>query len=104
MLLATEEVFEPVAPLFRFKTEQEVVEAANTTAFGLAAYIFTNDLSRSLRVSEDLEVGMVGLNTGTFATEVAPFGGVKDSGLGREGTRQGLGEFLEEKAIHIGGI
>ncbi len=104
MQLSYEETFGPVAPLFRFKTEQEVVAAANDTDFGLAAYVFTNDLSRSLRVSEDLEVGMVGLNTGAIATEAAPFGGVKDSGLGREGARQGLDEFLEEKAIHIDGI
>lgn len=104
MLVASEETFGPVAPLFRFKTEEEVVAAANDTPYGLAAYLFTNELGRSFRVGEALEVGMVGLNVGAFATEVAPFGGVKESGLGREGSHHGIDEFLEMKTFHIGGI
>ncbi|MEP2531742.1 aldehyde dehydrogenase family protein [Shimia sp.] len=104
MLVAQEETFEPVAPLFRFDTEEEVVTAANGTPFGLASYLFTNDLSRSFRVGEALETGMVSINVGGFATEVAPFGGVKESGLGREGSRHGIDEFLEIKTFHIGGI
>jgi succinate-semialdehyde dehydrogenase/glutarate-semialdehyde dehydrogenase len=104
MLITQEETFGPVAPLVRFETEEEVIDAANDTPFGLAAYVFTRDLARSLRVSESLEVGMVGLNTGAFATEVAPFGGVKESGLGREGSRHGIEEFVEMKTIHIAGI
>ncbi|MBY6117115.1 NAD-dependent succinate-semialdehyde dehydrogenase [Mameliella alba] len=104
MLLAQEETFGPVAPLFRFDTEQEAVQAANDTPFGLAAYLYTNDLTRSFRVGEALEVGMIGLNVGGFATEVAPFGGIKESGLGREGAHHGIEEYLEVKTMHIGGI
>jgi len=104
MLVAQEETFGPVAPLFRFETEEEVVAASNDTPFGLASYLFTNDLSRSFRVGEALETGMVSINVGGFATEVAPFGGVKESGLGREGSRHGIDEFLEMKTFHIGGI
>lgn len=104
MLITQEETFGPVAPLVRFETEEEVIDAANDTPFGLAAYVFTRDLARSFRVCENLEVGMVGLNTGAFATEVAPFGGVKESGLGREGSRHGIEEFVEMKTIHIAGI
>ncbi|MDW3181356.1 NAD-dependent succinate-semialdehyde dehydrogenase [Roseobacter sp.] len=104
MLMAHEETFGPVAPLFKFDTENEAVSAANDTAFGLAAYFYTNDLTRSFRVSEELEVGMIGLNVGGFATEVAPFGGIKESGLGREGAHQGIDEYLEVKSLHIGGI
>ncbi|WP_114284115.1 NAD-dependent succinate-semialdehyde dehydrogenase [Candidatus Halocynthiibacter alkanivorans] len=104
MLLAQEETFGPVAPLFRFSTEDEAVTAANDTPFGLAAYLYTNDLSRSFRVGEALETGMVSINVGGFATEVAPFGGVKESGLGREGSHHGIDEFLELKTFHIGGI
>ncbi len=104
MLVANEETFGPVAPLFKFESEQEVITAANNTPFGLAAYLYTNDLGRSFRVGESLEVGMVGLNVGSFATEVAPFGGVKESGFGREGSRHGIDEYLEMKTFHIGGI
>jgi succinate-semialdehyde dehydrogenase/glutarate-semialdehyde dehydrogenase len=104
MLVADEETFGPVAPLFRFETEEEVVAAANATPYGLAAYFYTNDLTRAFRVGEDLETGLVGINAGNVATEVAPFGGVKESGLGREGARHGIDEYLEVKTLHIGGI
>jgi succinate-semialdehyde dehydrogenase/glutarate-semialdehyde dehydrogenase len=104
MALASEETFGPVAPLFRFETEEEAVAIANGTPYGLAAYFFTESLSRSWRVAEALEFGMVGLNTGLISTEVAPFGGVKQSGLGREGSQLGIEEYLETKAFHIGGL
>jgi len=104
MLVADEETFGPVAPLFKFETEDEAVAAANATPFGLAAYFYTNDLTRTFRVGEGLEVGMIGINVGGFATEVAPFGGVKESGLGREGAHHGIDEYLEVKTLHIGGI
>jgi succinate-semialdehyde dehydrogenase/glutarate-semialdehyde dehydrogenase len=104
MLLASEETFGPVAPLFRFDTEEEAIEIANATPFGLAAYFFTENLNRSWRVAEALEFGMVGLNTGAISTEVAPFGGVKQSGLGREGSQLGIDEYLEVKTLHVGGL
>ena len=104
MLLASEETFGPVAPLFKFESERQVVDAANDTPYGLAAYLYTNDFSRTFRVSEDLEVGMIGINTGSFATEVAPFGGIKESGLGREGAHHGIDEYLEVKTLHIDGV
>lgn len=104
MLLASEETFGPVAPLFRFDTEEEAIGIANSTPFGLAAYFFTENLKRSWRVAEALEFGMVGLNTGVISTEVAPFGGVKQSGLGREGSRLGIEEYLEIKTLHVGGL
>ena len=104
MRLASEETFGPVAPLFRFRDEQQAIELANSTPYGLASYFFTNDISRAFRVSERLETGMVGLNTGTISMEVAPFGGVKQSGLGREGGREGIEEYLESKTFHIGGL
>lgn len=104
MALASEETFGPVAPLFRFESEQEAIELANATQFGLAAYFFTQDLKRAWKVGEALEFGMVGLNTGSISTEVAPFGGVKRSGLGREGGDTGIDEYLEHKAFHMGGI
>ncbi|MEN0099828.1 MAG: NAD-dependent succinate-semialdehyde dehydrogenase [Brucella pseudogrignonensis] len=104
MLLASEETFGPVAPLFRFETEDEAIEIANGTPFGLAAYFFTENLKRSWRVAEALEFGMVGLNTGLISTEVAPFGGVKQSGLGREGSKLGIEEYLEVKTLHVGGL
>jgi succinate-semialdehyde dehydrogenase/glutarate-semialdehyde dehydrogenase len=104
MELAGEETFGPVAPLFRFETEDEAIELANGTPFGLAAYFYTESLKRSWRVAEALEVGMVGLNTGAISTEVAPFGGVKQSGLGREGAECGIEEYLETKSFHIGGL
>ncbi|AWM78434.1 NAD-dependent succinate-semialdehyde dehydrogenase [Phenylobacterium parvum] len=98
-LINREETFGPVAGLVRFTTEDEVLALANDTRAGLAAYVYTRDLGRSWRVSEGLEAGMVGLNTGLISTEVAPFGGVKESGLGREGSRYGLDEFLESKTV-----
>jgi succinate-semialdehyde dehydrogenase/glutarate-semialdehyde dehydrogenase len=104
MLLASEETFGPVAPLFRFETEAEAIAIANGTPFGLAAYFYTESLKRSWRVAEALEFGMVGLNTGAISTEVAPFGGVKQSGLGREGGIWGIEEYLETKAFHIGAL
>ncbi|MEQ1713602.1 MAG: NAD-dependent succinate-semialdehyde dehydrogenase, partial [Hyphomicrobium sp.] len=104
MLVAREETFGPVAPLFRFDTEDEVVAMANDTPFGLAAYFYTRDLARAWRVAEALEFGIVGVNEGIVSTEVAPFGGVKQSGLGREGSHHGLEEFLEIKYMMLGGI
>ncbi|MGX1324616.1 succinate-semialdehyde dehydrogenase/glutarate-semialdehyde dehydrogenase [Bradyrhizobium sp. USDA 377] len=104
MVLAHEETFGPVAPLFRFETDDEAIAIANATPFGLAAYFYTRDLKRSWRVAETLEAGMVGLNTGMVSTEVAPFGGIKQSGLGREGAQVGIEEYLETKAFHIGGL
>jgi succinate-semialdehyde dehydrogenase/glutarate-semialdehyde dehydrogenase len=104
MLLASEETFGPVAPLFRFETEAEAIAIANDTPFGLAAYFYTESLKRSWRVAEALEFGMVGLNTGSVSTEVAPFGGIKQSGLGREGAQCGIEEYLELKSFHIGGL
>jgi succinate-semialdehyde dehydrogenase/glutarate-semialdehyde dehydrogenase len=102
MLLAREETFGPVAPLFRFETEQEAIRMANDTEFGLAAYFYTRDLGRSWRVAEALEYGIVGLNTGLISTEVAPFGGVKESGMGREGSRYGILDYTEIKYLCTG--
>ncbi|USJ27665.1 NAD-dependent succinate-semialdehyde dehydrogenase [Ensifer adhaerens] len=104
MQLAREETFGPVAPLFRFDTEDEAIAIANSTPYGLAAYFYTESLKRAWRVGEALEFGMVGLNTGQISTEVAPFGGVKQSGLGREGSQLGIDEYLETKSFHIGGL
>jgi succinate-semialdehyde dehydrogenase/glutarate-semialdehyde dehydrogenase len=104
MVLASEETFGPVAPLFRFETEDEAIALANGTPFGLAAYFYTENLARAWRVGEALEFGMVGVNVGAISTAVAPFGGVKQSGLGREGARAGIEEYLETKALHIGGL
>ncbi|MFM7065269.1 MAG: NAD-dependent succinate-semialdehyde dehydrogenase [Gammaproteobacteria bacterium] len=104
MRVAREETFGPVAPLFRFETEAEAIALANDTDAGLAAYFYTRDLARSWRVSEALEYGIVGLNTGIISTEVAPFGGVKTSGVGREGSRHGLLDFTELKYVCVGGI
>jgi succinate-semialdehyde dehydrogenase/glutarate-semialdehyde dehydrogenase len=104
MMVAREETFGPVAPLFRFKTEEEAVGMANDTEFGLAAYFYGRDIGRVWRVAEALESGMVGINTGIISTEVAPFGGVKESGLGREGSKYGIEEFLEIKYLCLGGI
>ena len=101
MLVAREEIFGPVAPLFRFETEQEAIRMANDTEFGLAAYFYTRDLARSWRVAEALEYGMVGLNTGVLSTETAPFGGIKESGIGREGSRHGILEYTELKYVCI---
>jgi succinate-semialdehyde dehydrogenase/glutarate-semialdehyde dehydrogenase len=104
MILAREETFGPVAPLFKVDSDEEAVRLANDTEFGLAAYVYTRDLARSWRVTEALEYGIVGLNTGLISTEVAPFGGVKESGIGREGSRYGILEFTELKYICVGGI
>jgi succinate-semialdehyde dehydrogenase/glutarate-semialdehyde dehydrogenase len=104
MKVAREETFGPVAPLFRFKTEEEVVRQANDTEFGLAAYFYSRDVGRVWRVGEALEYGIVGINEGIISTEVAPFGGVKESGLGREGSHHGLEEFLEIKYMLMGGV
>jgi succinate-semialdehyde dehydrogenase/glutarate-semialdehyde dehydrogenase len=104
MRLANEETFGPVAPLFRFQHEDEAIEIANGTPYGLAAYFYTENLKRSWRVGERLEFGMVGLNTGSVSMEVAPFGGIKQSGIGREGGATGIEEYLELKSFHIGGL
>ncbi|KAL5731271.1 succinate-semialdehyde dehydrogenase (NAD(+)) [Ranunculus cassubicifolius] len=104
MLLSKEEVFGPVAPLLRFKTEEEAIHMANDTNAGLAAYVFTNNVQRSWRVSEALEYGLVGVNEGIISTEVAPFGGVKQSGLGREGSKYGMDEYLEVKYVCLGNM
>ena len=104
MAIAYEETFGPVAPLFKFETEVEVIAAANDTDFGLASYFYSRDHARVWRVSEALEYGMVGVNSGLISTAEAPFGGVKLSGLGREGSRYGLDDFLELKYICMGGI
>ena len=103
-LIFREETFGPVAPLFRFKTEEEAIKLANDTEFGLASYFYARDIGRIFRVAEGLEYGMIGINEGIISTEVAPFGGVKSSGLGREGSHQGIDEYLEVKYLAIGGI
>ena len=104
MLLAREETFGPVAPLFRFSSEDEVLALANDTEVGLAGYFYTRDLARAFRVAEALECGIVGVNTGLVSTAVAPFGGVKESGTGREGSKYGLDDYTELKYVCIGGI
>jgi succinate-semialdehyde dehydrogenase / glutarate-semialdehyde dehydrogenase len=104
MLVAHEETFGPVAPLFRFETEAEAIALANATQFGLAAYVYTRDLARSWRVSEAIEYGIVGLNTGLISTEVAPFGGIKESGVGREGSKYGILDYTELKYVCVGGV
>ena len=104
MRVAREETFGPVAPLFRFKTEDEAIQMANDTEFGLAAYFFARDVGRVFRVGEALEYGMVGINTGIISNEVSPFGGIKQSGVGREGSRYGIDEYLEMKYLCLGGI
>ena len=104
MRFATEETFGPVAPLFRFYDDQEAIDAANATEFGLAAYFYSSDIKRVWRAAEALEYGMVGINTGAISNEVAPFGGIKQSGLGREGSSYGIDEYLEIKYLCMGGI
>ncbi|XQU70573.1 Succinate-semialdehyde dehydrogenase [NADP(+)] GabD [Cupriavidus sp. H18C1] len=104
MRVAKEETFGPLAPLFRFHTDDEVVGMANDTEFGLASYFYSRDIGRIWRVAEALEYGMVGINTGLISNEVAPFGGVKQSGLGREGSRYGIEDYLEIKYLCMGGI
>ncbi|KAA3625324.1 MAG: aldehyde dehydrogenase family protein, partial [Proteobacteria bacterium] len=104
MLVATDETFGPVAPLFRFGSEEEAVEMANATEFGLAAYFYSRDIGRVWRVSEGLEYGIVGINAGIISNEVAPFGGVKESGVGREGSKYGIEDYLEMKYLCLGGV
>jgi succinate-semialdehyde dehydrogenase/glutarate-semialdehyde dehydrogenase len=104
MRVANEEIFGPVAPLFRFKTEEEAIHMANDTPFGLAAYFYARDVGRVWRVAEALEYGIVGINEGIISTESAPFGGVKESGIGREGSRHGLDDFTEMKYLCLGGV
>jgi succinate-semialdehyde dehydrogenase/glutarate-semialdehyde dehydrogenase len=104
MLVASEETFGPLAPIFAFDTEAEAIELANATEFGLAAYFYSRDVGRVMRVAERLESGMVGVNTGLISTAEAPFGGVKQSGLGREGSKYGLDDFLEIKYICLAGL
>ncbi|KFL25729.1 succinate-semialdehyde dehydrogenase [Devosia sp. 17-2-E-8] len=104
MTVAREETFGPVAPVFVFDTEEEVVAMANDTEFGLAGYFFSRDIGRMFRVAEDLEYGMVGINSGLISTELAPFGGVKESGNSREGSHHGVEEFLEKKYLFVGGL
>ena len=104
MLVAREETFGPVAPLFRFAKEEDAIRMANDTEFGLAAYFYTRDLGRAWRVGEALEYGIVGVNTGLISTEVAPFGGMKESGIGREGSKYGILDYTEIKYLCVGGI
>ena len=104
MLVAREETFGPVAPIFKFTTDEEAIRMANDTEFGLASYFYTRDIGRVWRVAEALEYGMVGINTGLISTEIAPFGGVKESGIGREGSKYGIEEFVEVKYLCMGGI
>ncbi|HZH26825.1 MAG TPA: NADP-dependent succinate-semialdehyde dehydrogenase [Azospirillaceae bacterium] len=104
MKVAREETFGPLAPLFRFKDEADVIRMANDTEYGLAAYFFTRDIARAWRVAEALEYGMVGINDGLMSTEVAPFGGIKESGLGREGSKYGIDEYVEIKYLAFGGV
>jgi len=104
MKVAREETFGPVAPLFRFETVEDVISMANDTEFGLASYFYATNMNRVWKVAEALEYGMVGINTGLISTEIAPFGGVKQSGLGREGSKYGTEEFLEIKYLCFGGV
>ena len=104
MAIANEEIFGPVAPIMTFENEEEAIALANDTPYGLAAYFYTNDLGRAWRVSEGLEYGMVALNTGALSNVAAPFGGVKESGTGREGSKYGIDEFIEIKYITLAGI
>jgi succinate-semialdehyde dehydrogenase/glutarate-semialdehyde dehydrogenase len=103
-IIFREETFGPVAPLFRFKTEEEAIRLANDTEFGLASYFYARDVGRIFRVAEALEYGIVGINEGIISTEVAPFGGVKSSGLGREGSKYGIEDYLEIKYMAVGGV
>jgi len=104
MDIASEEIFGPVAPVFKFETEEEVIQLANDTPFGLAAYFYGRDYARIWRVAEALEYGMVGINTGMISSAVAPFGGIKESGIGREGSKYGMDDFLEIKYLCWGGV
>jgi succinate-semialdehyde dehydrogenase/glutarate-semialdehyde dehydrogenase len=104
MRVFNEEIFGPIAPIFKFKTEQEAIEIANKTEFGLACYFYSRDIGRIWRVGEALEFGIVGINEGIISNEMAPFGGVKESGQGREGSKYGLDDYLEIKYMCLGGI
>ncbi|HXS40944.1 MAG TPA: aldehyde dehydrogenase family protein, partial [Stellaceae bacterium] len=104
MKLAREETFGPVAPLFRFASERQAIDMANDTEFGLAAYFYGRDIARVWRVAEALDYGIVGINEGIISTEVAPFGGVKESGIGREGSKYGIEDYLEIKYLCLGGM
>ncbi len=104
MIVTREETFGPVAPLYRFETEEDVIRMANDTEFGLAAYFYSRDIGRVWRVAEELEYGIVGINEGLISTEVAPFGGVKESGIGREGSHYGVDEFIDIKYMLMGGV
>jgi succinate-semialdehyde dehydrogenase/glutarate-semialdehyde dehydrogenase len=104
MIITREETFGPVAPLYVFDTEEEAVAMANDTPYGLASYFFSNNVSRVWRVAEALEYGMVGINTGIMSAESAPFGGMKESGVGREGSKYGMDEYLEIKYLCLGGL
>jgi succinate-semialdehyde dehydrogenase / glutarate-semialdehyde dehydrogenase len=104
MVITHEETFGPVAPLYRFKSEDEAIKMANDTEFGLASYFYSRDIGRIWRVAEALEYGIVGINEGIISTEIAPFGGMKESGIGREGSKYGIEEFLEVKYLCMGGI
>jgi succinate-semialdehyde dehydrogenase/glutarate-semialdehyde dehydrogenase len=104
MVVSHEETFGPVAPLIRFKTEEDAIRLANNTEFGLCGYFYSRDVGRIFRVAERMETGIVGANVGIISTEIAPFGGIKQSGLGREGSKYGLEEYLEIKYILVGGI
>ena len=104
MKVAREETFGPLAPLFSFETDEQAIQLANDTEFGLASYFYSRDIGRIWRAAEGLETGMVGINTGLISNEVAPFGGVKQSGLGREGSHYGIEEFVEVKYLCFGGL
>src|SRR5207237_5954635 len=104
MVITREETFGPVAPLYRFKNEDEAIRMANDTEFGLAAYFYSRDIGRIWRVAEALEYGIIGINEGIISTEIAPFGGMKESGIGREGSKYGIEDYLEVKYLCMGGI
>jgi succinate-semialdehyde dehydrogenase/glutarate-semialdehyde dehydrogenase len=104
MRVFSEEIFGPVAPLFKFETEAEVIEMANDTEFGLAAYFYSRDVGRVYRVSEQLEYGIIGVNEGIISNEMAPFGGMKESGTGREGSKYGMDDYMDIKYVCVGGI
>ena len=104
MQFAREEIFGPIAPIFRFETEDDAIGLANDTEYGLASYFYTNDLGRAHRVSEGLQYGLVGINEGLITTEVAPFGGYKELGIGREGSKYGIEDYLAVKYTCIGGL